>query len=292
MSSPEISELVKKIIPEFGENFGWDTFRGQVIASGFKPFVEGARQLLDMRVAQVQSSWKDSFSGANTSERALALQGQHFEHGEIKKDRQKKIVFEGNNFDVSRLQAGELKLYCDVNNPYVVDVMQELTKLLPANILENIRISVNLEQLIGSEQSSSPANLVIDGELVNSPRITVAVAEAIKNIRLRHNNYFPPAEKSIPDLVAELKLPIDQNVGMVEMTSAQSFDALERNFMLAEIFGEAPHRLSIKRKLETMIHRFGDLSQDKSGLFTDQNLLKNRRMYLPALIFQRSSTTK
>lgn len=173
-----------------------------------------------------------------------------------------------------------------------MDVMQKLTKLLPANILENIRISVNLEQLIGSEESSSPSNLVIDGELVNSPRITVAVAEAIKNIRLRHNNYFPLAEKSIPDLVAELKLPIDQNVGMVEMTSAQSFDALERNFMLAEIFGEAPHHLPIKSKLETMIHRFGNLSKDKPGLFTDQNLLKNRRMYLPALIFQRPSTTK
>jgi len=73
MSSPEISELAKKIIPEFGENLEWDTFRDQVTKSGFKPIAEGARQLLDMRVTQVRSSWKDSFSGANTSERALAL---------------------------------------------------------------------------------------------------------------------------------------------------------------------------------------------------------------------------
>lgn len=177
-----------------------------------------------------------------------------------------------------------------MNNPYVVDVMQELTQLLPTNILEHIRMSVNLEQLIGSEQSSSPSNLVIDGELADSSKITIAVVEAIKNIRLRHSIYFPPAEKSIPDLVSELKLPIDQNVGIVEMTSAQSFDALERNFMLAEIFGEAPHHLPIKRKLETMISRFGDLSKDKPGLFNDQSLLKNRRVYLPALIFHHSTT--
>lgn len=111
MPTPEINELVKKMIPEFSENFGWNAYRSKVIESGYKPIVDSARQLFDMRVNQEQPSWKDSFSGANTIERALALQGQYFEHGEIKKDRQKKIIFDGNKFDISKLQAGEVKLY-------------------------------------------------------------------------------------------------------------------------------------------------------------------------------------
>lgn len=285
MPSPEINELVKKIIPEFSENFGWGEFRNQIIESGYKNIAEGAKQLLEMRINPSQTSWRDSFAGANTVERALALQGQHFEYGKIKKDRWKKIVFEGNNFNISKLQEGALKLYCDVNNPFVVDVIQKLVRLLPTNVLEHIRMSVNLNQLIGSERSSSPSNLAIDGESADSSKITIALIGAIKKIRLLNSNYFPPAEKSIPDLVSELKLPIDPNIGVVEVDSAQSFDTLERNFMLAEICGKPPQHLPIKEKLERMILRFRDLSQDKPGLFADQNLLKNRRIYLPPLVF-------
>lgn len=285
MLRPEVLEQVKKIIPEFKDGYGWSDFRSKIIESGYKPIVEGARQLLDMRVAQEEPSWKASLAGAMETERALAIEGQNLEHGLIKRDRSKKIIFEGKQFDLTELQQGETKLYIDIHNQYVVDVMRELIEVLPPSILERIRININLEELSGTEQYASPSNLVIDTSVSDTENVVLGVVSAIKEIRNNHDRYFPEPEKSIPDLVAGLKLPVDHNIGLVEMNSANSFDSLERNFMLAEIFGQVPHRLTMKEKLSSMNARLDQLSKVKPGLFQDQFLLKRRRMYLPPLIF-------
>lgn len=285
MLRPEILEQVKKIIPEFKDGYGWSDFRSEIIESGYKPIVEAARQLLDMRVAQVDPSWKASVAGAMETEHALSIEGQFFKHGLIKRDRSKKIFFEGKQFDLTQLQQGETKLYIDINNQYVVDVMRELIEVLPSSILERIRINVNLEELSGTEQFASSSNLVIDTRVSDTENVVLSVVNAITEIRNNHDRYFPEPEKSIPDLVVGLKLPVDQNIGLVEMSSVNSFDSLERNFMLAEIFGQIPHRLTMKEKLSSMNTRLDQLSKVNPGLFQDQRLLMRRRMYLPPLIF-------
>ena len=285
MLRPEIREQVNQIIPEFSESFGWSEFRSKVIETGFKPYVEVSRRLVDMRVKNEEPSWRTSYSGAVTIERALALEGRHHEYGTFRRDRSKKIAFEGNKFDLSKLTKGEVKFYLDVHNEYVVDVMQKLTEMLPPHILERIRISTNLEELNGSENHSSPSNLVIDSSFVGVDECVVEVVRAVQDIRKTNDRYFPEPEKSIPDMVTSLKLPIDQNVGVVEMSSSNSFDTLERNFMLANILGDIPSNLTFKEKLTSMIQFFGKLSKTTPGLFQDQNLLNRRRMYLPPIIF-------